>query len=1061
MASSNLHSTTCRLLTIQDPVSKASYLIDTGAEVSVIPPRPEDRRQPLDCVQLQAANGSSIQTFGRRAETIELGLAKSFPWNFIIAEVTKPIIGADFLRHYGLLVDLARKRLIDAETFISVPTSYRRSDVSRLCVITAKDEYSAMLEDFKDITTPCIKKCRLQGKVQHYIETHSCRPVFARARRLAPDKLAAAKEEFDKLLEMKIIQPSNSPWSSPLHMVAKPSGGWRACGDYRALNAATEDDRYPIPHLQDFASRLVGMSIFSKIDLVRAYNQVPMNKDDIAKTAIITPFGLFEFLRMPFGLKNAAQTFQRLMDNVFRDLAFAYIYLDDILVASSSREEHIIHLRQLFERLAQYGLVVNPQKCVFGKSTLNSLGHRVTPMGIQPLQDRVQVIREFPQPDTARALKEYLGLLNFYRRFVPHAAAILLPLYELAKVKDKDFGAAWTTLHTQHFQQSKDALVTATCLAHPSPTAETRLHTDASDTAVGAVLEQLIDGIWTPISFFSRKLHPAEAKYSAFDKELLAMYLAVKKFRYFIEGRMFTLYTDHKPLTFAFKSTSDRWTPRQQRHLSFVAEFTTNVRHIRGSDNVVADTLSRINLETTEPQTIAVMDGVMTNIIDYVAMAVQQKTDCSIKRIISDPESALHVIRYQLPDSNECLLVDVSTGKPRPLVPAVLARTIFDLNHELSHAGVKAMRRLICERFVWSGMSKDIRQWTRTCVACQRAKVTTHVRAPVEQFPLPSSRFDSLHVDLVGPLPPSQGFSYLLTVVDRFTRWPEAIPVADISAKTCARAFLAHWVARFGVPSSMTSDRGRQFVSELWRKTAAQMGASTNATTAYHPQSNGMVERMHRTMKAALKAKLESDPNWYDALPMVLLGMRAAVKGDLNCSAAEMVYGEQLRLPGEFFSTDVENGTSDPDFVVDLRHRIRQLRPVPPVWHGEESRRSFVPQELSTATHVFVRVDAHRTPLQAPYKGPYRVLERRSKYFKLDLGSREDVVSVDRLKPAFLDEPVPDNQDARGTVARAGQRHTPVSLEVTGPVAVNYDTDLTPVVTRSGRRIHLPTRYRE
>ena len=214
-------------------------------------------------------------------------------------------------------------------------------------------------------------------------------------------------------------------------------------------------------------------------------------------------------------------------------------------------------------------------------------------------------------------------------------------------------------------------------------------------------------------------------------------------------------------------------------------------------------------------------------------------------------------------------------------------------------------------------------------------------------------------------------------------------------------------------------------------------------------------------MKAALKAKLESDPNWYDALPMVLLGMRAAVKGDLNCSAVEMVYGEQLRLPGEFFSTDVENGTSDPDFVVDLRHRIRQLRPVPPVWHGEESRRSFVPQELSTATHVFVRVDAHRTPLQAPYKGPYRVLETRSKYFKLDLGSREDVVSVDRLKSAFLDEPVPDNQDARGTVARAGQRHTPVYLEVTGPVAVNYDTDLTPVVTRSGRRIHLPTRYRE
>ena len=253
-----------------------------------------------------------------------------------------------------------------------------------------------------------------------------------------------------------------------------------------------------------------------------------MNADDIAKTAIVTPFGLFEYLRMPFGLKNAAQTFQRFMDNVFRDMQFVYVYLDDILVASSSVEEHCIHLRQLFERLAEYGLVVNPQKCVLGQSSLDFLGHRVTSDGIHPLQDRVQAIRDYPQPRTAKSLKEYLGLLNFYRRFVSHAAAILLPLYELVSLKDTEFCAAWTSLHDKHFQQSKDALAAATCLAHPSPTAETCINTDASDTAVGAVLQQHIAGVWTPICFFSRKLHSAETKYSAFDKELLAMYLAVK-----------------------------------------------------------------------------------------------------------------------------------------------------------------------------------------------------------------------------------------------------------------------------------------------------------------------------------------------------------------------------------------------------------------------------------------------------------------------------------------------------------------------------------------------------
>ena len=342
-----------------------------------------------------------------------------------------------------------------------------------------------------------------------------------------------------------------------------------------------------------------------------------MNADDIAKTAIVTPFGLFEYLRMPFGLKNAAQTFQRFMDNVFRDMQFVYVYLDDNLVASSSTEEHCIDLRQLCERLAEYGLVVNPQTCVLGQSSLDFLGHRITADGIHPWQDRVQAIRDYPQPRT------YPGLLNFYRRFVPHAAAILLPLHELVGLKDVEFCAAWTSLHERHFHQSKDALAAATCLAHPSSTAEIRINTDASDTAVGAVLQQHIAGVWTPICFFSRKLHSAETKYSAFDKELLAMYLAMKKFRHFIEGRQFTLFTDHNPLTFAFSNTSDKWSPRQQTHLVFVSEFTTIVRHVRGADNVVVDALSRVSLEYNEPCRRDCRDGgVMTSLINYAQQGV-------------------------------------------------------------------------------------------------------------------------------------------------------------------------------------------------------------------------------------------------------------------------------------------------------------------------------------------------------------------------------------------------------------------------------------------------------
>ena len=314
--------------------------------------------------------------------------------------------------------------------------------------------------------------------------------------------------------------------------------------------------------------------------------------------------------------------------------------------------------------------------------------------------------------------------------------------------------------------------------------------------------------------------------------------------------------------------------------------------------------------------------------IDYVTMAKQQAVDMAVQRLLA--ESDLQIARCQLPDTEERLLVDMSTGKPRPLLPAAWTRKVFDIHHDLAHAGARAMRRLICDRFVWHGMARDIRHWARTCEACQRAKVSKHVVAPLTPLPMPVKRFDSLHVDLVGPLPASQGFTYLLTIVDRFTRWPEAIPLSDISAITCARAFLYHWVSRYGVPSTLTSDRGRQFVSELWRKTASMLGAATNTTTSYHPQSNGLVERMHRTMKAALKAKLAADPNWVDALPLVMLGMRAAVKEDLNCSAAEMVFGEALRLPGEFFVSADGDWTADPVFVSDLRQRIRQLRPIAP-----------------------------------------------------------------------------------------------------------------------------------
>jgi len=605
---------------------------------------------------------------------------------------------------------------------------------------------------------------------------------------------------------------------------------------------------------------------------------------------------------------------------------------------------------------------------------------------------------DFKKPILVKDSRRFLAMINFYRRFIKGAALLQDVLQSLIQgnIKNDKRILKWTPETEEAFQEFKKKLADTTVLAFPKERATLILTTDASDTSIGGCLHQWNKTKLEPLGFFSKKLSMVQRTWSTYKRELLAIFKSVKHFEDQIEGRRCVIYTDHKPITFAFKKSGigARTENIQVRQLQYISEFSTDIRHVKGKENVVADYLSRI-------EQISYVAGIYSNHIDYNVLATDQEKDEELKEIIKGKNKniSISLIKMPIPGSHKLIYCHLHKNIARPFVPNSHRKVVFQRFHNLSHPGTRATGKLIKGKFFWPSMATDISTWTKQCINCQKSKVIRHNKTALGRYEITENRFEHINIDIIGPLPPSNENKYIITIIDRFTRWPEAIPVKNMTAETVANAIIEQWIARFGVPTKITTDQGRQFESHLFAQLNNRLGIRHLRTTAFHPQANGIIERFHRVLKTSIKCK--NNKNWSKELPLILLGLRSVFKEDIQATTAEMVYGKTLRLPAEFF-IEQKSCSRETEFIKNFRHLMAEIRPTQTAHHTED--RIFLQKQIGNCKNVFVRNDTVREPLQQPYDGPYQVIKRFPKFYRILLNNKPKNVSIDRLKAAFLEK---------------------------------------------------------
>ena len=702
--------------------------------------------------------------------------------------------------------------------------------------------------------------------------------------------------EIENLLKKGIIRESNSPWNSPIVVVKKPNNDLRICLNYKKLNAVTVRPTYYIPDAGQIFDSLTGAKFFSTLDLSNAYYQCEIKEEHKKYTAFSTRKGKYEFQKMPFGLCGAPFSFQQLMSLVLKEENWksCVIYLDDVLIYSSTFEQHVKHVETILRKIEGAGLKLSPSKCHFFSSEVKFLGHVVNSQGLQTDPAKIEKIKNWSKPETVAELRSFLGFCNYYRKFISNYALLSAELENALsnldkKKSEKNIKLTWSDEMSVSYEKMKDKLCNPPILAFPRQDCEYILDTDASYYGIGAVLSQMQDNEEKVIAYASRKLTKYERSYCITRKELLSAYYFITYFKQYLLGKKFKIRTDHKALTWLMGWKQ----PKTAQYCHWISEleiYEFEIEHRKGKDHVNADFLSRI----------------------------EDCGQCEIKH--ADPKKSRNVKIEYFPRANLIKHTEnLTVGKKMKILK--------EFHDDIGHIGVVKMNELLLRNYCWDNIRNDIREYVSKCFSCAQRKVSGKKGGP--DIPITAFKpFERVMIDISGPLVASKnGYRYILGIVDVFSRFVMLIPVRSVTSKAIIDILTSRWIPLFGVPEILVSDGAYNLNSAMINDLFDEFGIHKVTSSPYHPQSNGIIERDFRTIKDMIFATVDSyGGDWVSALPMVEIGLRSAQHRTTKASPYEVIFGRKPKLP-QFVAENLHfDNLSPKEYIDNLENRRRKLR---------------------------------------------------------------------------------------------------------------------------------------